>query len=232
MRTPLAPIGWPNDLSPPLGFTGMSPSSAVRPSSTSFPPSPFLQKPRSSMFEISVQVKQSCTSATSRARAVILPAAYAWREAAWVEREQRESNVGWKSGLRDATAAAVLQRLGAEHEDDVGRAGREREAAVAEGVSPRRAVVLDARDGAVVEAQRVGERDRRLPPAGAGEIRAQVGGLDLVRLDARVGVGLEGGVADELLEAPLVAIAELRATDPDDRYLVLHHVSAGRAFQK
>src|SRR5437588_11995183 len=69
MRTPLAPIGWPNDLSPPLGFTGMSPSSAVRPSSTSFPPSPFLQKPRSSMFDISVQVKQSCTSAKSRSRA-------------------------------------------------------------------------------------------------------------------------------------------------------------------
>src|SRR5207247_217377 len=133
---------------------------------------------------------------------------------------------------RDAAPAAVLQLLGAEHEDDVVRAGGDREAAVAEGVRPRRAVVLDARDGAVVQAQRVGERDRRLPPAGAGEIRAQVGGLDLVRLDARVGVGLEGGVADELLEAPLVAIAELRATDPDDRDLVLHHVSAGRAFQK
>ena len=65
MRTPLAPIGWPNDLSPPLGLIGMSPSSAVRPSSTSSPPSPFLQKPRSSVFEISVQVKQSCTSAKS-----------------------------------------------------------------------------------------------------------------------------------------------------------------------
>ena len=65
MRTPLAPIGWPNDLRPPLGLIGMSPSSAVRPSSTSLPPSPFLQKPRSSVFEISVHVKQSCTSAKS-----------------------------------------------------------------------------------------------------------------------------------------------------------------------
>ena len=25
MRTPVAPIGWPNDLSPPLGLTGISP---------------------------------------------------------------------------------------------------------------------------------------------------------------------------------------------------------------
>src|SRR5207245_10323233 len=114
---------------------------------------------------------------------------------------------------RDATPAAVLQLLGAEHEDDIVRAGGDREAAVAEGVRPRRAVVLDARDGAVVEAQRVGERDRRLPPAGAGELRAQVGGLDLVWLDARVGVGLEGGVTDEPLEAPLGASAEPRATE-------------------
>src|SRR5437773_5640836 len=141
-------------------------------------------------------------------------------------REQRMPEAG------DAPPAAVFELLGAEHEDDVVHARGDREAAVAEGVRPRRAVVLDPRDGPVVEAERVGERDRRLAAAGAGEVRAQVGGLDLGRLDAGVGVGLEGGVADELLEAPLVAIAELRAADADDRDLVLHPVSRGRAFQK
>ena len=41
MRTPLAPIGWPNDLSPPLGLIGMSPLERRAPLLDQLPPSPF-----------------------------------------------------------------------------------------------------------------------------------------------------------------------------------------------
>src|SRR5262249_3668635 len=133
---------------------------------------------------------------------------------------------------RDAAPAAVFQLLGAEDEDNVVRPGRDREAAVPERVGPRRAVVLDARDGTVVEAERVGERDGRLPATRPGQVGAKVRRLDLRRIDAGVGIRLEGGVADELLVAPLEAVAELRAADPDRRDAVLHRASRGRAFQK
>jgi hypothetical protein len=130
---------------------------------------------------------------------------------------------------RDAAPAAVLELLGAHHQDHVVGPGRDREAGVADGVGARGAVVLDARDRAVVEPERVAERDRRLAAAGARQVRAEVGRLDLARIDAGVVVRLERRVADELLVAALVAIAELRAADADDGDLVLH---AGRAFQK
>jgi hypothetical protein len=155
-----------------------------------------------------------------------------------VRREREEAGRGVAAGEermaepRDAAPAAVLQLLGAEHEHDVVHAGGDREAAVPERVGPRRTVVLDPRDGAVVETERIRERHGRLAAAGTGEIRPEVRGLDLGRVDPRVLVRREGGVADELLEAPLEAIAELRAADADDRDLVLHHASAGRAFQK
>ena len=50
-----------------------------------------------------------------------------------------------------------------------------------------------------------------------------------VRVDAGVVVRREGGVADELFVAAVVALAELRAADADDGDLVLH---AGLTFQK
>ena len=115
---------------------------------------------------------------------------------------------------------------------DVVHAGRDGEAAVPERVGAGRAVVLDPGDRPVVEPERIGERDGSLAAAGAGEVRAEVRGLDLPRIDAGVLAGRERGIADELLEAPLEAVAELRAADADDRDLVLHHASAGRAFQK
>ena len=130
---------------------------------------------------------------------------------------------------RDAAAAAILQLLRAEHEYDVVDARRDREAAGAKRVGPGGAVVLDPRDRAIVEAERIGERDGRLSAARPGKVRAEVGCLDLGRIDAGVVVRLEGRVADELLEAPLEAVPELRAADADDRDLVLH---VGRAFQK
>ena len=133
---------------------------------------------------------------------------------------------------RDAAPAAVLQLLRPEHEHHVVRPRRDREAAVPECIRPRRAVVLDPRDGAVVEPECVGERDGRLPPPRPGEIRAEVRRLDLGGIDARIVVRLERGVADELLVAPLEAVAELRTADADDRDAVLHRTSTGRAFQK
>ena len=133
---------------------------------------------------------------------------------------------------RDTASAAVLQLLGAEDEHDVVRPRCDREAAVPKRVGPRRAVVLDPRDGTIVETERIGERDGRLAAAGAGQVRAEIGGLDLRRIDAGVGIRLEGGVADELLVAPLEAVAELRAADTDHRDAVLHRASRGRAFQK
>src|SRR5256885_13772842 len=56
---------------------------------------------------------------------------------------------------RDATAAAVLQLLGAEHEVDVERGGRECEGAVAVGVRPRSAVALGAGAEAVAAGRRL-----------------------------------------------------------------------------
>ena len=138
-------------------------------------------------------------------------------------REQRMAEA------RDAAAAAVLQLLGAEDQHDVRDARGHGEAAVPEGVGAGRAVILDAGDGTVVEPERVAERYRRLAAARARQVRAEVRRLDLGGVDAGVGIRVERGVGDELLVAPLEAIAELRAADADDRHLVLH---TGRAFQK
>src|SRR5262249_39739231 len=63
MRRPDAPIGWPNDLRPPSGFTASSPSRSNVPDRTSFQAVPRAAKPRSSMSTSSVGVKQSWTSA-------------------------------------------------------------------------------------------------------------------------------------------------------------------------
>src|SRR5205807_1894942 len=63
IRSPLAPMGWPNALSPPSGLTGSSPPRSKAPLSTSSQPAPRSLKPRSSMSTSSVGVKQSCTSA-------------------------------------------------------------------------------------------------------------------------------------------------------------------------
>src|SRR5262249_35644470 len=123
---------------------------------------------------------------------------------------------------RDAAAAAVLQLLGAEDEDDVVHAGGDREAGVAEGVRAGRTVVLDARDRPPVEPERIRQRGGRLPPARSREVRAEVAGLDLRRVDARVVVGRERGVAAQLLVAAVVALTELGAPDPDDGDPVLH----------
>jgi hypothetical protein len=125
---------------------------------------------------------------------------------------------------RQAAAAAVLELLGAEHQDDVVGAGGDRQTGVAEGVGAGGAVVLDSRDRAVVEAQRVAEGDRGLAARGARHVRAQVGGLDLLRVDLRVGVGLEGRLADEILVAEVVEIAEIGAADADYRDLVPHFI--------
>ena len=65
----LAPIGWPNALSPPSGLTGSSPSRSKVPASTSFQPAPRSAKPRSSISTSSVGVKQSWTSAMASSRA-------------------------------------------------------------------------------------------------------------------------------------------------------------------
>src|SRR5208337_3869213 len=59
---PVAPTGWPQALRPPLVFTGIFPPRAVSPSAVNLPASPFLQKPRSSMAQISAIEKQTCTS--------------------------------------------------------------------------------------------------------------------------------------------------------------------------
>ena len=75
MRSPLAPTGWPNDLSPPSGLTGRSPSRSKAPSSTSLQAVPRSAKPRSSISTSSVGVKQSCTSAmASSDRGSVTPA--------------------------------------------------------------------------------------------------------------------------------------------------------------
>ncbi len=67
--TPVAPIGWPFAFRPPLGLTGMSPSSAVRPSAAAGPPSPVGTSPSASVAMTSAPVKQSWTSARSTASA-------------------------------------------------------------------------------------------------------------------------------------------------------------------
>ena len=68
-------MGWPNDLSPPSGFTASSPSRSKVPASTSFHAVPRAAKPRSSISTSSVGVKQSCTSAmASSARGSLMPA--------------------------------------------------------------------------------------------------------------------------------------------------------------
>src|SRR6266851_5176806 len=75
MRRPEAPIGWPNDLSPPSGLTGKRPSRSKKPSSTSCHAVPRLLKPRSSQSTSSVGVKQSCTSARlTCSRGLVMPA--------------------------------------------------------------------------------------------------------------------------------------------------------------
>jgi hypothetical protein len=133
---------------------------------------------------------------------------------------------------RDAAPAAVFQLLGADHEHDVVDARGDREAAVAEGVGAGGAVVLDAGDRPPVEPERVGERDRGLASARAGQVGAEIGRLDLRGVDASVGVRLEGRIADELLVGAVVPVPELRAAHPDDGDLVLHDASIGLAFQK
>src|SRR6059036_1702031 len=45
---PVAPTGWPQASKPPEGLTGRRPCKLEQPSSTNRPPSPYLQRPRSS----------------------------------------------------------------------------------------------------------------------------------------------------------------------------------------
>ena len=99
----------------------------------------------------------------------------------------------------------------------------DREAGVAEGVGAGGAVVLDPRDRPAVEAQRVG---RATPPTsrrpGPGRYVPRYAASISLGIDAGVVVGRERGVADQLLVAAVVALAELRAADADDGDLVLH----------
>src|SRR5215469_1474381 len=81
---PVAPIGWPFDLSPPEGLIGISPVLEVDPSLTAFAPVPFLKNPRSSISMISAIVKQSCTSAKSMSLGVMPAILYACVAAATV----------------------------------------------------------------------------------------------------------------------------------------------------
>ena len=152
------------------------------------------------------------------------------------EREQAGRGVALAEDLvadaRDAAAGAVLQLLRADDEHDVVLAGRDREARVAERVGAGGAEVLDPRDGPIVEAQRIGERDARLAALAVRQIGADVGRVDLARIDLRVGVRLEGRVADLVLVGRVVEVAELRAADADHGHLVADRVHSGRAFQK
>ena len=63
MRSPDAPTGCPNALSPPSVLTGSAPSMSNVPSMTAFHAVPRSTKPRSSMRTSSVGVKQSWTEA-------------------------------------------------------------------------------------------------------------------------------------------------------------------------
>ena len=75
IRSPDAPIGWPNDFRPPSGLTGSSPSRSNVPARTSFQAKPRSANPRSSISTSSVGVKQSWTSAiASSARGSVMPA--------------------------------------------------------------------------------------------------------------------------------------------------------------
>ena len=74
MRTPVAPTGWPPPISPPLGFTGRSPPTAMVPSSIAFQLSPGAVMPKWSMAMYSVIVKQSWVSMPSSWSGPAMPA--------------------------------------------------------------------------------------------------------------------------------------------------------------
>ncbi|OPX76043.1 MAG: hypothetical protein A4E39_00090 [Methanoregulaceae archaeon PtaB.Bin152] len=103
---PVAPTGCPQALSPPLVLTGRSPSSAVTPSSVSLPASPFLQKPRSSIAQISAMVKQSWTSTRSISFGVIPAIANARLPAATVASRVLISRRSWRAIVSLAWALA------------------------------------------------------------------------------------------------------------------------------
>ena len=87
----------------------------------------------------------------------------------------------------EAAHRAVLEFFGAGHQRHVVHAGCHGHGRVAEGVRAGGAVVLDARDGLAIQAQRVGQRDGGFAVARIGRERAQPGRFHAFRLDARVG---------------------------------------------
>ena len=107
---------------------------------------------------------------------------------------------------------AVAHLLEADGEDDVVHAGGDRQAGVAEGVHARRAVVLHPRDRPAEQLERVGES---VPTEGGGH-GSHPGGLDAVALAAGVGQRLVHRVAQQVLGALIVQLAELRASHADD----------------
>src|SRR5439155_543118 len=95
---------------------------------------------------------------------------------------------------------------------DVVLPGSDREAGVAEGVHARGTVVLHPRHGAPEELERVGER----VAAEGGHDGAHPRRLDALALAARIRERLVDRVAEEVLGALLVELAEGRAADADD----------------
>src|SRR5262249_61663215 len=90
----------------------------------------------------------------------------------------------------------------------------------------------DARDRSAEELERIGQGRRRLPAAGARHVGPEVCGLYVRGIDARVRIGLERRVADELLVGAIVAIPELRTPDPADGGPVLPAAHPNRGLKQ
>jgi hypothetical protein len=111
-----------------------------------------------------------------------------------------------------AAEVAVAHLLEADGEDDVVHAGGHGQAGVAEGVHARCAVVLHSRDRPAEQLEGVGEG----VPAERRRDGSHPCSLDAVTLAAGVGQCLVHRVAQQVLGAVLVQLAELRASHADN----------------
>ena len=125
-------------------------------------------------------------------------------------------------GDRGTGDAAVLRLVEADHEHGVVHARGDREDAEAERVGAGLAVVGDQADRLAEQLERLGD----LGGALARVDRAREHRLDpaLRVVDARVGVGLVGGVDDHVLARLVPVLAELARADADHRHLVANRL--------